>query len=72
MGRAAEIVVGDALDKAWNVDAGRAGGLAGRIEAVIAAVGLDTCLGQRQWWVRIAEILPHLCGIQAAGTDVGR
>ncbi len=44
----AHIPIGDAVDEARHIDAGRAGGLAGRIEAIQTALGFDHRLHGRQ------------------------
>jgi len=55
--RAAHIAVGDTLDKAGHIDACRAGGLAGSVKAVVAAVGFVSSLKSREWRVRVAKVL---------------
>jgi hypothetical protein len=47
--RTAQIALGDALDELRHIDAGGAGRLAGRVEAVVAALGLDQGLGGGEW-----------------------
>ncbi len=72
VGRAAHIAIRDTLDEAGHIDAGGAGGLAGGVEAVVAAVGLVFGLKHREWRVRVAKIAYVLRGRQAAGLDTRR
>jgi hypothetical protein len=67
--RAAGVVVGDATDKTRNVNSSGAGGLARRIEAVVAPVGLNLGLRQVERRVCIAKILRVLFRGQASGMN---
>ena len=67
----AQVVVGDASDEAGHINAGRAGGHAGCVEAVQAAFGLDQCLATGQSRCRIRKALGVLFGRQARRLDVG-
>src|SRR5271154_3129297 len=55
--RAAEIARGDLLDEARNVDVGRAGRSAWRVEAVEAAVGFDDRRLRGEWRMEVRETL---------------
>ena len=68
--RTPQIAVGNALDEAGHVDVGGAGGLAGRIKAVQAALGFEHGLGGVQWRGGIGKVLRVLGSTEAAGTDV--
>ena len=69
--RAAQVVVGDAADERRHVDAGRAGGDAGRVVAVVAAIRLDQGLRLRQRRMRVVEVVRVIVGREAAGSNVG-
>src|SRR6185312_4333165 len=72
MRRPANVVVRDSANETRNIDAGRAGGLARRLKAVVAAVCLDPGLRQVQGGVRVTKILLVVSARQTGGVDTGR
>ena len=69
--RPGAVAGGDLADEQGNVDRGRAGPLAGRVEAEIAALGLDLRFVEGQRRMQVGEIGLESRAIQAAGADVG-
>ena len=72
LGGADGIAGGDGADKARNVDGGRAGIDAGRIEAIEAAAAFNQRPLGIERRLHIVEIGRQLLGGEAAGTDVWR
>ena len=70
--RPGAIAGGDLADEQRNVDRGRAGPLAGRVEAEIATLGFDLRFVEGQRGMEIGEIGLESRAIQAAGADIGR
>ena len=70
--RAAQVAVGDAADEGRHVDAGRAGGDAGRVEAVQAALGFEQRLRASQARAGVGKAQRVVAGAQAARADVGK
>ena len=71
-GRTAQVAVGYPSNKGGHVDAGRAGGDAGRIKAVEAAFGFKQRLGCSQARTGIGKVQGVLASIKTAWTDVGK
>lgn len=71
-GRAAQVAVGDALDERRHLNVGRAGGGAGRVVAIQAALGFQHGLRRGQARRRIGKTLGVRQGRQTAGTNIGR
>ena len=65
--RALEIAAADLLDESRNVDAGGAGGGAGRVVAEVAAVGVDDRFGRRQRRMHVREVGRDLFFAEAPG-----
>ena len=72
LGRPGSIAGGDLADEERNVDRGRAGLLAGRVEAEIAALGFDLRLVEGQRRVQVGEIVLESLAVQASRADVRR
>ena len=67
-----ERIVGqDLADEHRDVDARGAGGLAGRVEAEIAAIGLDKGFVAIEWGMQIGEVRGVLVGRQASRRNAG-
>jgi hypothetical protein len=59
------------LDEERDIDAGRAGGSAGRIETEITAIGLDQRFRTGQWRMQLAEISRDFFRAKPIGANVG-
>src|SRR5207344_2056964 len=68
--RTLQVAAANLLDESGDVDAGGAGGGAGRVVTEVAAIGVDDRLGRRQRRMHVREVGGDLLVAESSGADV--